>query len=106
MEGARYSSIVGKIGTDSYVALVYWHIFDEKPIFCDDPSSHNNERHLLHLPHIFTRTSTPQQPTTPYHGTLLYLVHLIPPLSTLSLSSYCFTADPTAAATPLSMMVL
>jgi hypothetical protein len=36
MEGGSLSG--GGIGTYSYVTLVQWNIFDEKPIFCDDLS--------------------------------------------------------------------
>jgi hypothetical protein len=36
MEGGSLPG--GGIGTYSYVILVQWNIFDEKPIFCDDLS--------------------------------------------------------------------
>ena len=36
MEGGSLPGV--GIGTYSYVTLVQWNIFDEKPIFCDDLS--------------------------------------------------------------------
>jgi hypothetical protein len=76
LEGERYSSIVGKIGTDSYVALVYWHIFDEKPIFCDE------EAPTAPTPHFHWNLHTNNQPHhTMAPSSTWFIRSLLSPLS-------------------------
>jgi hypothetical protein len=58
IEGGSFSG--GGIGTYSYVTLVQWNIFDEKPIFCDDVSLPSHTKGTQADPTItiiFTRTS-------------------------------------------------